>query len=279
MDFFTRRLTLPGNVSVLLQASKFIIWDIGGQSIASPMLEKYINGAHGAVVVYDVTNSSSFENLEDWINIIKQVTKTQERPVVLMLVGNKTDLEHRRVIRIERHTKFALQYGMSSYYVSAKTGDSVTLMFRKTAAEILGIPLEQSDTEGDIIVVKASVTTRTEDESQPSQQQLRADQSRNTTVCSVIYDSVLGSICSTQGLSGVYGRLEGEKCAVPNVQGDRSSHFPDTNYDSFINALHRTDQFHYAHELNIKTQISMGDFRGNCFGSKVRRGAVKYYGE
>lgn len=52
------------------------------------------------------------------------------QPVVLMLVGNKTDLEHRRVVRIERHTKFALQYGMSSYYVSAKTGDSVMLMFR-----------------------------------------------------------------------------------------------------------------------------------------------------
>ncbi|MCP9266066.1 Ras-related protein Rab-28 [Dirofilaria immitis] len=171
LDFFTRRLTLPGN-----------IWDIGGQSIASPMLEKYVNGAHGAVVVYDVTNSSSFENLEDWINIIKQITKTQEKPVVLMLVGNKTDLEHRRVVRIERHTKFALQYGMSSYYVSAKTGDSVTLMFRKTAAEILGIPLEQTDTEGDIIVVKASVTTRTEAESKASQQQSRTDQSRNTTM-------------------------------------------------------------------------------------------------
>lgn len=52
------------------------------------------------------------------------------QPIVLMLVGNKTDLEHRRVIRIERHTKCALQYGMSSYYVSAKTGDGVTLMFR-----------------------------------------------------------------------------------------------------------------------------------------------------
>lgn len=43
------------------------------------MLEKYINGAQGAVVVYDVTNSSSFENLEDWINIIKKVTKAQEK--------------------------------------------------------------------------------------------------------------------------------------------------------------------------------------------------------
>ncbi|VDN37656.1 unnamed protein product [Gongylonema pulchrum] len=49
---------------------------------------------------------------------------------VLMLVGNKTDLEHRRAVRIERHTKFAMQHGMSSHYVSAKTGDSVTLMFR-----------------------------------------------------------------------------------------------------------------------------------------------------
>lgn len=43
------------------------------------MLDKYISGAHGAVVVYDVTNSSSFENLEDWIGIIKQITKSQEK--------------------------------------------------------------------------------------------------------------------------------------------------------------------------------------------------------
>lgn len=59
-------------------------------------------------------------------------------------------------------------------------------IYRKTAAEILGIPLEQSDTEGDIIVVKASVTTPTEVESKVSQRQLRTDQSRNTTVCSVM---------------------------------------------------------------------------------------------
>uniref|UniRef100_A0A915PVR5 Ras-related protein Rab-28 n=1 Tax=Setaria digitata TaxID=48799 RepID=A0A915PVR5_9BILA len=162
------------------------IWDIGGQSIGSSMLEKYISGAQGAVVVYDVTNSSSFENLEDWISIIKQITKSQEEPVVFMLVGNKTDLEHRRAVRIEKHTKFAMQYGMSSHYVSAKTGDSVTLMFRKTAAEILGIPLEKSDTEEDIIVVKASVETRTEIETKASQKHLRTDQSRNTTICSLM---------------------------------------------------------------------------------------------
>uniref|UniRef100_A0A0M3HIH6 Ras-related protein Rab-28 n=1 Tax=Ascaris lumbricoides TaxID=6252 RepID=A0A0M3HIH6_ASCLU len=94
------------------------------------MLQKYIFGAHGALVVYDVTNSSSFESLEDWVNIIKRITKTQEKPAQLSLVGNKTDLEHRRAVRIEKHNKFAEQHGMTSHYVSAKTGDSVTLMFR-----------------------------------------------------------------------------------------------------------------------------------------------------
>lgn len=55
------------------------IWDVGGQSIASPMLEKYINGANGAVIVYDVTNSTSFENLGEWINVIKKFTNDQEK--------------------------------------------------------------------------------------------------------------------------------------------------------------------------------------------------------
>lgn len=57
----------------------FQVWDIGGQSLAGPMLDKYIYGAHGALVVYDVTNAASFENLEDWVNIIKKFTAEQEK--------------------------------------------------------------------------------------------------------------------------------------------------------------------------------------------------------
>ncbi|VDN05678.1 unnamed protein product [Thelazia callipaeda] len=181
LDFLSKRLTLPGNVPVLLQ-----IWDIGGQSIASPMLGKYISGAHGALVVYDVTSSSSFENLKDWIDIMKEYAKPQEKPIVLMLVGNKTDLEHRRSVRIERHTKFAIQNSMFNHYVSAKTGDSVLLMFRKLAAEILGIPLEENDKDADIAIVKAYVTIPTESEAKVSQRQTNTDQSRNTAVCSLM---------------------------------------------------------------------------------------------
>lgn len=52
------------------------------------------------------------------------------QPVHMALIGNKTDLEHRRTVRIDKHTRFADQYGMSSHYVSAKTGDSVDLSFK-----------------------------------------------------------------------------------------------------------------------------------------------------
>uniref|UniRef100_A0A8C8U0X8 Ras-related protein Rab-7a n=1 Tax=Peromyscus maniculatus bairdii TaxID=230844 RepID=A0A8C8U0X8_PERMB len=51
LDFFLRRITLPGNLNVTLQ-----VWDIGGQTIDGKMLDKYIYGAQGILLVYDITN-------------------------------------------------------------------------------------------------------------------------------------------------------------------------------------------------------------------------------
>lgn len=48
----------------------------------------------------------------------------------MAIVGSKTDMEHRRVVSIERNNKAAEQYGLSPFYVSAKTGDNVDLMFK-----------------------------------------------------------------------------------------------------------------------------------------------------
>jgi len=153
------------------------------------MLDKYIYGSHGALVVYDVTNSASFENLVDWVNLIKKFTRDQEKPTHLTLVGNKTDLEHRRAVRIEKHSKFAEQHGMtSSHYVSAKTGDSVRLLFRQVAADILGIQLSKTDMEADIVIVQAPVATQSDAELKSAanaSRQRHHDQSQRTSVCSV----------------------------------------------------------------------------------------------
>ncbi|KAF7248307.1 Ras-related protein Rab-28 [Varanus komodoensis] len=73
LDFFLKRITLPGNVNVTLQ-----VWDIGGQTIGGKMLDKYVYGAQAVLLVYDITNQQSFENLEDWYNVVKKVNEESE---------------------------------------------------------------------------------------------------------------------------------------------------------------------------------------------------------
>ncbi|KAI6189057.1 Ras-related protein Rab-28 [Aphelenchoides besseyi] len=152
VDFFSRRISLPQQCNVLFQ-----VWDVGGQSISANMLSKYVYGSDCVVFVYDVTNAASFESITDWVTVVKRIIKQQEKPIYLSLVGNKTDLEHRRTVRIDKHTRFADQYGMSSHYVSAKTGDSVDLSFKLIAAEVLGIQLSKVDVELAINAIEAPV--------------------------------------------------------------------------------------------------------------------------
>ncbi|KAK6019274.1 hypothetical protein OSTOST_15097 [Ostertagia ostertagi] len=64
------------------------VWDIGGQSIAGEMIDKYIYGSHAALIVYDVTNMSSFDNTQDWLNVIRRVTKSQEKRVAQWWPGD-----------------------------------------------------------------------------------------------------------------------------------------------------------------------------------------------
>lgn len=83
VDFFMKRVELPGPTTVLLQC-----WDIGGQTIGSKMLRSYIFGAHAVVLAYDITNAASFADLEDWLSECRAVFK--DKMPALALVGNKS---------------------------------------------------------------------------------------------------------------------------------------------------------------------------------------------
>ncbi|XP_053505724.1 ras-related protein Rab-28 isoform X4 [Ictalurus furcatus] len=152
LDFFLKRITLPGNLNVTLQ-----VWDIGGQTIGGSMLDKYIYGAHGVLLVYDITNSQSFENLEDWYGAVKKANEESDTQPVIALVGNKIDLEHMRTVKVDKHQRFCQENGIISQFVSAKTGDSVFLCFQRVAAEILGIKLNKAEIEQSQRVVKADI--------------------------------------------------------------------------------------------------------------------------
>ncbi|XP_049323736.1 ras-related protein Rab-28 isoform X1 [Astyanax mexicanus] len=142
LDFFLKRITLPGNLNVTLQ-----VWDIGGQTLGGKMLDKYVYGAQGVLLVYDITNSQSFENLEDWYSMVKKANEESDVQPVISLVGNKIDLEHMRTVKVDKHQRFCQENGLISQFVSAKTGDSVFLCFQRVAAEILGIKLNKAEIE------------------------------------------------------------------------------------------------------------------------------------
>ncbi|PSN36471.1 Ras-related protein Rab-28, partial [Blattella germanica] len=84
VDFFLKRLSLSGAGNISLQ-----IWDIGGQSLAGNMLDKYIFGADVVLLVYDITSIPSFESLEEWLGTIRNVVASQEPQPMIAVLANK----------------------------------------------------------------------------------------------------------------------------------------------------------------------------------------------
>ena len=152
LDFFIKRLVLPGDVNVALQ-----IWDIGGQTIGGKMIGNYIYGAQAVLLCYDVTNYSSFANLEDWFRLVRRTFQGNATMPYLALVGNKMDLNHMRGVKLEKHTQFADENDMASFFMSAKTGDSVAQCFYRVASELSGVVLTKPELEVASKVVTAQI--------------------------------------------------------------------------------------------------------------------------
>eukprot|EP00092_Neocalanus_flemingeri_P087760 GFUD01110811.1.p1 GENE.GFUD01110811.1~~GFUD01110811.1.p1 ORF type:complete len:146 (-),score=58.32 GFUD01110811.1:194-631(-) len=127
------------------------------------MLDKYIFGADAVMLVYDVANTASFDNLEDWLEVCKAALAGAEKPPTFALVANKIDLEHLRAIKSDKHHKFAQENGLLTYAVSAKTGEGVSLCLQKIAADLLGIRLSKQEQEQQQMVVKAEIVQYRED--------------------------------------------------------------------------------------------------------------------
>lgn len=77
------------------------------------------------LLVYDVTNSFSFEVLEEWIDKIRKLSSNYEKIPLMAVVGNKCDMEHQRTVKKDRTHKFAADNGFPSHDVSARTGEAV----------------------------------------------------------------------------------------------------------------------------------------------------------
>ena len=118
---------------------KMQIWDTAGQERFRNVISSYFRGAHGILLIYDVTNRDSFTNLENWLI---EIEKHASENVLKILIGNKNDLVDEKEIKTEEGEAFAKRNGMQFIETSAKMNTNVTEAF-----EALGKLMIEYNTE------------------------------------------------------------------------------------------------------------------------------------
>jgi Ras-related protein Rab-28 len=149
IDFYEKKILIRG-IHLSLR-----VWDVGGQSINSQNLQKYI--AHSTILFlnYDVTNHHSFDNLDDWLNKIRSFCGENKR---IYLIGNKTDLYNQRQVLEHDHHNFIMNNNLSGgLFVSAKTGENILKSFYQAAFESQGIILTSAELSSYDKILKAHV--------------------------------------------------------------------------------------------------------------------------
>ncbi|THU51311.1 hypothetical protein C4D60_Mb06t29690 [Musa balbisiana] len=186
LDLFLDRVSRSGNdrsIPILIRwisefgtlvegrIIKSQIWDTAGQERYRAITSAYYRGALGAILVYDVTKPITFENVSRWL---KELRDHADPNIVIMLIGNKTDLKQLRAVASEDAQSYAETEGLSYIETSALEATNVEQAFQLILAEIYrviskknissdepGPGIAGSVKEGKTIVVSASESNNT----------------------------------------------------------------------------------------------------------------------
>uniref|UniRef100_A0A7N9ANK9 Ras-related protein Rab-19 n=1 Tax=Mastacembelus armatus TaxID=205130 RepID=A0A7N9ANK9_9TELE len=142
VDFTVRTVDIQG------KKVKMQVWDTAGQERFRTITQSYYRSAHGAMIAYDITRSSTFDSVVHWI---KEVELYGAANVVLVLIGNKCDLEQDRQVQFEQACDLAKEKGiLAALETSAKESQNVEEAFLMMARELLsrnGLSVQQGDVE------------------------------------------------------------------------------------------------------------------------------------
>ncbi|KAL1266588.1 hypothetical protein QQF64_002263 [Cirrhinus molitorella] len=127
VDFKIRTIELDG------KTIKLQIWDTAGQERFRTITSSYYRGAHGIIVVYDVTDQESYNNVKQWL---KEIDRYASENVNKLLVGNKCDLTTKKVVDYTTAKEFADSLGIPFLETSAKNATNVEQAFMTMAEEI-----------------------------------------------------------------------------------------------------------------------------------------------
>jgi len=112
---------------------KLQIWDTAGQERFRTITSSYYRGAHGIIIVYDITDKESFDNVRQWLF---KIDRYASETVCKLLVGNKADLANKPAVEYEQSKAFADELNIPFLETSAKNASNVEQAFLTMAAQI-----------------------------------------------------------------------------------------------------------------------------------------------
>jgi Ras-related protein Rab-6A len=121
------------------------LWDTAGQERFKSLIPSYIKDSAVAIVVYDITSRQSFQSVDKWIEDAKNL---RDNEVLLVLVGNKSDLKEQRQVSTQEAEEYATQRGIMFFELSARLGNNITYTFNEMAKKLTGIetnPISKSE--------------------------------------------------------------------------------------------------------------------------------------
>ncbi|KAJ3447783.1 ras and ef-hand domain-containing protein [Anaeramoeba flamelloides] len=127
VDFKIKTIDLNG------KQTKLQIWDTAGQERFQTITRNYYKGAQGIFLVYDVSERDTFDNIQNWVDEVKNNT---EKAVTMLLIGNKCDLVNKRQVSTEEGEQLAQNLKMCFLETSAKDNTNIAKCFQVMAGEI-----------------------------------------------------------------------------------------------------------------------------------------------
>lgn len=163
VEFATRSINVEG------KTIKAQIWDMAGQERYRAITSAYYRGAVGALLVYDITRPTTFENVERWL---RELRDHGDPSITIALVGNKSDLSNLRKVSIEKAQEFADRENFYFVETSAADATNVEDGFQKILADIYWSMNKKAQNLGendddDDLNGRISLTDRTESSKKP----------------------------------------------------------------------------------------------------------------
>lgn len=126
IDFGIKRVVLNDNIY------KLQIWDTAGQETFKSMTQTFYRGADGCILVYDITNRESFNNISSWLSSLRLLVQD----IVIILVGNKIDMDYKREVTIHEGEEFAERNNIHFFETSSKTAENINQCFMYSVEKI-----------------------------------------------------------------------------------------------------------------------------------------------